>query len=134
MRRALLLLFLLLLPGVLHAGSEIAKLRNLTRIDEIPSNRTPRITVSPEYPKRARRDRIEGEAVVCFTIDADGKIHKARVQESTDRMFHRAALKAIRRSRFEPAGPHQVQVTKACRIYRFLLEPATGLALSTPTG
>ena len=130
MRR--IFLVLLLLPGLLCAEDDNYNLRALARIEEIPSNRTPSTTVTPVYPKRARRDRIEGEAVVCFTIDARGKIRKPRVQESTHKLFRKAALKAIRRSEFEPAGPHQVQVTRACRTYRFLLEPIAGLPVATP--
>jgi TonB family protein len=130
MRRVFLVL--LLLPGLLRAEDDKPKFRALARIEETPSNRTPRTTIAPVYPKRARRDRIEGEAVVCFTIDARGKIRKPRVRESTHKLFRKAALKAIRRSGFEPAGPHQVQVTRACRTYRFLLEPVAGLAVATP--
>lgn len=90
-----------------------------TKTDRVPSR-----TTFPEYPRIARRDRIEGEATVCFMIKADGKISKARVQSSTHRMFSRPSLRAIKKSEFEPLAPGQILGSeKTCRTYRFRLDP-----------
>lgn len=36
------------------------------------TDRIPQHTVAPEYPRKARRDRVEGEVMVCFDIDRKG--------------------------------------------------------------
>ena len=84
----------------------------------------PALTAFPKYPRVARRDRIEGEATVCFKIKADGRISRPVVTESTHRIFSKPALRAINKSSFEPLGPGQVLDTaRSCRTYRFRLDP-----------
>ena len=96
------------------------------------SDRVPALTAFPSYPRIARRDRIEGEATVCFKIRSDGKITKARVESSTHRIFAKPSLRAIKKSAFEPLGPGQVQGNKrTCRTYRFRLDPIPTEAADT---
>ncbi|GMR17490.1 MAG: hypothetical protein BMS9Abin32_607 [Gammaproteobacteria bacterium] len=86
--------------------------------------RTPLVTEFPKYPYVARRDRIEGEATVCFTVNRRGQVVRPTIRRSTHRIFRRPALKAIRRSTFEPLQPgEEASKVKTCRIYRFKLEP-----------
>ncbi|HEX7718466.1 MAG TPA: energy transducer TonB, partial [Woeseiaceae bacterium] len=66
------------------------------------SDRNPAITAFPKYPTVARRDRIEGETVVCFIIDARGKIIRPSIRSSTHKIFEKPAIRAIRSSSFEP--------------------------------
>ncbi|MGI9204516.1 MAG: energy transducer TonB [Woeseiaceae bacterium] len=88
------------------------------------TDRVPALTAFPKYPSIARRDRIEGEATVCFKIRANGKISRAVVTDKTHRIFAKPALRAIRKSSFEPIGPGQTLATaRTCRIYRFRLDP-----------
>jgi len=88
------------------------------------TDRIPALTAFPKYPSIARRDRIEGEATVCFKIRANGKISRAVVTEKSHRIFSKPALRAIRKSNFEPLGPSQVLATaRTCRTYRFRLDP-----------
>ena len=88
------------------------------------NDRTPAVTAFPSYPRIARRDRIEGEAIVCFKIGLDGRIRGVRVKSYTDRIFRRPALRAIKESSFEPLRPHEIFSTaRTCRTYRFRLEP-----------
>ncbi len=90
------------------------------------SERTPATTAFPSYPSIARRDRIEGEATVCFTIDERGRVLRPRVRSSTHKIFERPALRAIKRSSFMPlAEGEQPSPVKSCRTYRFRLEPLT---------
>lgn len=103
------------------AQTESTKVRHFfdSTTDRVPSR-----TTFPEYPRIARRDRIEGEATVCFMIKADGKVSKAKVQSSTHRMFSRPSLRAIRKSSYEPLAPGQILGTeRTCRTYRFRLDP-----------
>jgi len=91
---------------------------------DMNTDRTPALTAFPKYPSIARRDRIEGEATVCFKIRADGKISRAVVTERSHRIFAKPALRAIRKSSFEPISPGQMLAsTRTCRIYRFRLDP-----------
>jgi TonB family protein len=88
------------------------------------NDRTPAVTAFPTYPRIARRDRIEGEAVVCFKITVDGRIRGIRVESYSDRIFRRPVLRAIKDSSFEPLRPHEIYSTaRTCRTYRFRLEP-----------
>jgi TonB family protein len=88
------------------------------------TDRVPLLTAFPKYPSVARRDRIEGEATVCFKIKTNGKISRPSIRESTHKIFVRPTMRAIKKSTFEPLGPSQVLATsKTCRTYRFRLEP-----------
>lgn len=106
---------------------------NVLAADETPTvvhfrdsstDRIPALTAFPTYPSVARRDRIEGEAIVCFKIKTNGKISRASVKESTHKIFSRPSLRAIKKSTFEPLGPGQIQASaKTCRTFRFRLDP-----------
>lgn len=86
--------------------------------------RQPLLTPFPRYPAIARRDRIEGEATVCFTLDRRGKVKRPAIKSYSHKIFRRPALRAIRKSTFEPLQPGQaVAKTKSCRTYRFRLDP-----------
>ena len=88
------------------------------------TDRVPLLTAFPTYPSIARRDRIQGQATVCFMIKQDGRITRVRLKETTHRIFRRPALKAIKKSSFEELAPNQILATaKTCRTYRFRLEP-----------
>jgi len=96
----------------------------VTHYIDTATDRVPALTTFPKYPSVARRDRIEGEATVCFKIKADGRISRAVVTESTHRIFSKPALRAIKKSSFEPLGPGQVLDTaRTCRTFRFRLDP-----------
>jgi len=95
-----------------------------SHIEDSINGRTPAITAFPSYPRIARRDRIEGHAVVCFKITFDGRIRSIRVKNYTNRIFRRPAIRAIKASSFEPLRPHETFSTvRSCRTYRFRLEP-----------
>ena len=88
------------------------------------TDRVPLLTAFPSYPSIARRDRIQGEAKVCFLIKQDGRISRAKLSNATHRIFKKPVLKAIKKSTFEPLRPNQVLArSKTCRTYRFRLEP-----------
>lgn len=102
-------------------------------IVDTSTNRTPEKTAFPSYPRIARRDRIEGEATVCFYIDKHGRVHGVRLQSATHRIFRRPALRAIRESSFKPLAPDEVlETARSCRTYRFRLEPLTASEEAPP--
>ena len=76
------------------------------------------------YPKKARRDRIEGEVQVCFEITRNGRTRRIAVRKSTHRVFEKPAIRAVRASTYEPL-PDDAAMSgiKSCRTFRFTLEP-----------
>lgn len=88
-------------------------------LDRVPSH-----TVFPDYPKNARRDRIEGEVQVCFNVNRKGKPFRLAVRNSTHRIFEKPSVKAVRKSRYRPlTKDKELSGIKTCRTFRFLLEP-----------
>ncbi len=59
--------------------------------------------LAPEYPEALRRTNIEGNVVVAFTVDTQGRVHDIEVQRCTNHKLERAAVDAVRRWRFQPA-------------------------------
>ena len=87
-------------------------------------DRVPLLTVMPEYPEAARRERIEGEVQVCFDISREGFPRRVAIRRSTHQYFERPARDAVRRSTWRPIPrPEQVPNIKACRTFRFSLVP-----------
>lgn len=86
--------------------------------------RVPSHTVAPEYPRKARRDRIEGEVQVCFDVDRNGRTRRIAVRNSTHRDFEKPSIKAVRGSAFRPIGKEELlPAIKFCRTFIFSLEP-----------
>jgi len=105
-------------------GDNRARFTRIIHVEDSTSERTPSVTAAPQYPALARRDRIEGEATVCYTVDKNGRIHKPAVRKSSHRMFAKPSLKAIKQSSYEPLRPDQkASFVKTCRTFRFLLAP-----------
>jgi len=112
----------LVLTAVLALADETGL--HVSYISDYSTDRQPTRTAFPKYPSIARRDRIEGEATVCFKIDARGKVKRASVKNYSHKIFRKPALRAIKKSRFEALRPDQVLATsKTCRTYRFRLDP-----------
>ena len=101
-----------------------AKDMRVTFVRDSSTDRQPARTAFPKYPSIARRDRIEGEATVCFDIDVRGKVKHATIKSYTHKIFKKPALRSARKSSFEALRPDQVLArTKTCRTYRFRLDP-----------
>lgn len=93
------------------------------------SDRTPVHTVAPEYPRTARRDRVEGEVQVCYHIDKKGRPYRVAVRNSTHRIFERPAIRAVRASLYKPLEDgEQASPMKTCRTFRFELSPTVAAA------
>jgi TonB family protein len=127
--RAQLLTALLLLPLFALADDEA----DTGGFTDSPGERVPAVTAFPKYPSIARRDRIEGEAVVCFHIDARGKVVRPSIRSSTHKIFEKPAMKAIRSSSFTPlADGEKPALAKTCRTYRFRLDRVNEAAVAPP--
>lgn len=77
------------------------------------SDVVPLVRVDPQYPPRARQQGLEGWVVVEFTITPVGTVQDAVVVESRPSfVFDRAALKAVRRWRYNPKIENGVAVAR----------------------
>lgn len=93
-------------------------------VTDAESVRLPVVTVAPEYPRKARRDRIEGEVQVCFDVDREGRPWRIAVRNSTNRAFEKPSIQAVRASTFRPLTKDQpLPPLKSCRTFRFSLQP-----------
>jgi len=114
------------LGGLLLMLPSMATVADVARVDS-DTDRVPLHTIIPEYPRIARRDRIEGEVQVCFEITRDGRTRRIAVRRSTHRLFEKPAIQAVRHSTFRPL-PDEAELPsiKACRTFRFSLQPVAG--------
>ncbi len=64
---------------------------------------TPIYQVAPEYSAQLRHALAEGDVRVSFTVTPKGDVANARIVESSDRAFEKAALDAVRQWKFAPA-------------------------------
>lgn len=88
------------------------------------SERIPKLTVAPNYPRKARRDRIEGQVQVCFDIDREGRPYRISVRNSTYRAFEKPSIEAVRASSFRRVDDAAaVPAIKYCRTFIFSLKP-----------
>ena len=117
--------------SVLIAAMLMADVEVLAVDDEIEarvidgkSDRIPAHTVAPQYPHKARRDRVEGQVMVCFEVDREGRPRRIAVRNSTHRAFEKPSIIAVRASLFRPLGKQEVlQAIKSCRTFIFSLVP-----------
>jgi len=67
------------------------------------SDLIPLVRISPQYPRNAARDRIEGMVVFEVTINPDGTVKSARPIKAQPRgVFESAAMQAILKWKFKP--------------------------------
>lgn len=97
---------------------------DVTHLTDDTGNRMPLQTVVPVYPERALADRIEGEVQVCFNVDREGRTSRIAVRRSSNRLFEKPAMLAIRGSTYAPLPQgEELSGIKTCRTFRFLLDP-----------
>ena len=118
-----LFLFTLVLLSLNGFASDVP---NVTHLSDRTRERIPLNTVAPVYPTIARRDRIEGDVQVCFNVDRKGRPYRIAVRSSTNRIFEKPSIRAIRASRYvELPQEQEVPGIKTCRTFQFRLESVT---------
>lgn len=85
-------------------------------LNEVDVRPVPLVQTPPRYPLELRRARVEGEAVMRFIIDAEGKVGKITVESATHDSFGKASEEAIRQWRYKPAQRIGKPVTVEVRI------------------
>jgi TonB family protein len=96
----------------------------VTHLTDNDGGRKPVKTVVPTYPELARRERLEGEVQVCFNVRKNGTTHRVRVRRSTNRIFEKPSVRAVRASTYKilPEGTRPSGI-KTCRTFTFRLDP-----------
>lgn len=72
---------------------------NFSDLDREPRYRA---RTAPDYPFSARQAGQEGEVLLDFLVNEQGRVVSVRVLSSTDRLFEEPAMRAVRNWRFEP--------------------------------
>lgn len=109
-------------PG--ERNADLSRGVDASPADGFDTDRVPLLTVVPDYPRKAKRGRIEGDVQVCFNIDRAGKTLRVTVRNSTHRIFEKPSIKAVRNSTYRPLPKDAVVPgIKSCRTFRFFLEP-----------
>ena len=120
MRQSMYFLMLVLTAPILLAEDDVT----VAHVVDSIVGRMPLQTFAPEYPRKARRDRVEGQVEVCFEIDRKGRPRRIAVRNSTNRTFEKPSIKAVRASSFRPLkDDEELQLIKSCRTFIFSLEP-----------
>ncbi len=111
---------------MVDTGMELEKATSLSA-GGADTDVVPLVRVDPEYPPRARQQGLEGWVDIEFTISPVGTVQDARVIGSQPTfVFDRAALKAVRRWRYNPRVENGVAVARAGVKVRLRFELKSG--------
>ncbi len=89
----------------------------LKEIDRIPM---PINVISPRYPLALAKKGVQGEVVVVFYIDEQGRVRMPSIQDASNMDLADLALEAISQWRFEPPTRHGEPVlVRASQTFRF---------------
>lgn len=72
---------------------------DLSGLDDIP---TAIAQPAPQYPPQLRRAKIEGDVNILFIVGPDGRVRSVEVINSPHNELATAAVKAVRKWRFQP--------------------------------
>ncbi len=79
-----------------------------------------RSLTAPVYPQRALEKGITGRVVACFDVDELGIVSNVTVLESSNTIFDKPTIDAIRASLFSPAVIDGENIdSTACRIFKY---------------
>jgi TonB family protein len=114
--------------GIVSAQQEPASAESFDdTVERIPLN-----TVVPLYPEKARRSRVEGDVEVCFKVDRQGNTSQVAVRHSSNRVFEKPSMDAIKGSTYKPLPTDkEISGIKTCRTFRFYLNPVSIEELSS---
>ncbi|HWB19706.1 MAG TPA: energy transducer TonB [Phycisphaerales bacterium] len=92
-------------------GSSVDDAFSLAEIDQKPQAI---YQASPQYPSEMRGKKVEGLVTLIFIVDASGKVSNPKIEHSSNPVFEKPALEAVRKWKFEPAVKGGERV--ACKI------------------
>jgi len=116
---------------LLTATAGLAQEDDLILVPHHADDRKPLQTVIPVYPERALNERLQGKVEVCFNVDREGRTSRIAVRHSSNRVFEKPAILAVRASSYAPLPADKtLSGIKTCRTFRFLLDP---VAIADPS-
>ena len=80
-------------------GFDSKEIFDVSKLEQRPEAR---FQPPPQYPIELRRHGIEGNAMVDFLVDRDGRVQNAHAVSATHREFEAAALQAVAKWKFKP--------------------------------
>ena len=84
------------------------------------SSAVPLVRIEPDYPERAKQQKIEGWVLVEYTITPVGTVGDVRVVDAKPAVvFDRAAVEAVRRWKYNPMVKDGVAVARPGNRYLF---------------
>jgi len=99
---------------IVDTGMELENATNLSAGAGSDQDIVPLVRVDPEYPPRARQQGIEGWVDVEFTITPVGTVQDPVVIGANPTyVFDRAALRAVRKWRYNPKTENGVAVARS---------------------
>ena len=112
---------------IVDTGMELEKATALGAGGGSDRDVVPLVRVDPEYPPRAKQQGIEGWVEIEFTISPVGTIQDAVVIASNPSyVFDRAALRAVRKWRYNPKVVNGVAVPRPGIMVRLRFEIPRG--------
>lgn len=84
------------------SSAEVQNQQTLEAADKLDRKPEMLKTPAPEYPFAMRSNRLEGDVVVEFTVDATGRVRNAFAVKSSNSSFERSAIQAVEKWRFKP--------------------------------
>lgn len=86
------------LGNVVKSGDDVDSLFNLSDLDQKPrAIYQPGPQITPQIRKRA-----PGKVYIIFIVNKDGRVENPLIQRSSDPVFEKAALDAVKKWKFEP--------------------------------
>lgn len=106
------------LPGTEFPSSAMLPADQLAAFDLADLDKQPTAIsqVAPNYPRELLRGKVEGNVVLVFIVDENGRVEDPRVENSTHPDFEKAALDALRRWRFQPGSKDGTSVKSFMRL------------------
>ena len=100
-----------------NLGGVEGSIPDLFGVSDLDRKPNPVKRVEPDTSDERLKRRMPGRVRVIFVVDEQGRVRNAKVSESTDAVFERPALEAIRKWRFEPGESKGKPVSCRMRIW-----------------
>lgn len=85
-------------------------------INAVDTKPQPRKQASPNYPIAAKRQKLEGYAMAEFIIDENGNVINVVIKQSSNPIFEKPTIDAIRRWKFTPGEKDGRKVKTRTRV------------------
>jgi len=104
--------------------------------DDVEGGLNSLIKVMPQYPRQAWMNKLEGDVVVEFSVNAQGAVQNIKVISSTNAVFDLPAIDAVSRFRYQAADDEDAEMTTGVRerFYFRLLQGGSQPNVSSAAG